>query len=433
MNIDTLKTLLKRIPGLRTFVHFCRRVLFLLGVYYYRLFCLPKLLKRVRQKKVLRVGFEAYNVSMWKYHSLYKAMEKDDRFEPFVILTPSPSRSDYVREKDLQDMKRIFSKRGYTLYPNVIRHSLCFNEKIPADIIFFCQPYSFDKFSFRLKDYLYAHSSYGFSTVTNQQWCEDTVLKNIAFLYATESKLSIEDSKKITAVHGKNRVYTGYVFGDELMHPIESEKIQWKHPEKNLKKIIWAPHFSIDPNHMLHLSNFLIMSSYMVEIAKKYSEVLQFAFKPHPYLFNQLCKTEGWGKERASEYYNLWRTMDNTQVEDGLYANLFDSSDAIIHDCASFKVDWLYTKKPGFYVMRTEVECEINEIGKEALQCYYRGDKREDIENFIGNVVLAGVDNLKNERNAFFDKYLIPPKSSTAALNIIEELENILGWKNETR
>lgn len=427
MDLSTIKSMLKKIPGLRFVVHFCRRIPFILGIYYYRLFCLPKLLKQVRTKKVIHVAFEAYNVSMWKYHSLYKAMEEDPRFEPFVLLTPSPSRSDYVREKDLQEMRRVFTKRGYKLYPNVIRYSLCFEEKIPADVIFFCQPYSFDKFTFRLKDYIYAHCSYGFSSVTNQQWYEDTVLKNIALLYATESKLSIEDSKNITVVHGKNRIYTGYVFGDELTNPIETEEIDWKLPEKNLKKIIWAPHFSIAQEHVLHLSNFLDMSSYMVEIANKYKDSVQFAFKPHPYLFNQLCKTEGWGETRALEYYDLWRKMDNTQLEDGLYSNLFKSSDAIIHDCDSFKVDWLYTQKPGFYVMRSEVYNEINQIGKEALQCYYQGNKQDDIENFISSVVLGENDNLEHQRSQFYDKYLIPPNSKTAAQNIINELVNCLG------
>lgn len=426
MKITSIKSLLKKVPGLKSIVFFFRRFPLVLGVYYYRIICLPKLLNRIRQKKVIQVAFEAYNVSMWKYHSLYKAMEKDSRFEPFVLLTPSPSRNDYVREKDLQEMRRVFANRGYKIYSDVIRYSLCFDKKIPADIIFFCQPYSFDKFSFRLKDYLYAHSSYGFSTVTNQRWCEDTVMKNLAFLYATESQLSIEDSKKITVVHGKNRVYTGYVFGDELIEPIGSEKIEWKLSEKQFKKVIWAPHFSIAKDHILHLSNFLEMSSYMVEIAKQYKNSVQFAFKPHPYLFNQLCKTDGWGETKALEYYNLWRTMENTQLEDGLYANLFNSSDAIIHDCASFKVDWLYTQKPGFYVMRTEVDNEINQIGKEALQCYYKGNTREDIEKFISNVVLSGCDTLKRQRNAFYEKYLIPPNSKIAALNIIDELSKIL-------
>lgn len=430
MGVARLKIFLKKIPGLKVMVSSFRRFPMAIGIFYYRVFCLPRLLKRIHNKQVIRVAFEAYNVSMWKYHSLYKAMEQDNRFEPFVLLTPSPSRSDYVREKDLKDMMRVFEQRGYTLYPDVIRHSLCFEKKIPADIIFFCQPYSFDRFSFRLKDYLYAHSSYGFSTVTNQRWCEDTILKNIAFLYATESKLSIEDSKNITIVHGKNRIYTGYVFGDELINPIDTEKIDWKLSEKNLKKIIWAPHFSIAQDHVLHLSNFLEMSSYMVDIAKKYKDVVQFAFKPHPYLFNQLCKTEGWGETKALEYYDLWRNMENTQLEDGLYANLFNSSDAIIHDCASFKVDWLYTQKPGFYVMRAESDDKINQIGNESLLCYYRGDTREDIENFITNVVLNGKDSLEEQRNKFFNKYLISPNSKSAALNIIDELSKLV-WKEK--
>ena len=65
----------------------------------------------------------------------------------------------------------------------------------------------------------------------------------------------------------------------------------------------------------------------MVELAKKYQDSIQFAFKPHPVLKFRLINI--WGEQKTEEYYKLWETMPNTQLETGDYIDLFLTSDAL--------------------------------------------------------------------------------------------------------
>ena len=81
----------------------------------------------------------------------------------------------------------------------------------------------------------------------------------------------------------------------------------WKPQEKPKKQIIYAPHHTISSQEWLHFSTFLTYSDTMLLLAKKYSDKVQFAFKPHPALRGKLEYM--WGKEKTDNYYQEWATV----------------------------------------------------------------------------------------------------------------------------
>ncbi len=167
----------------------------------------------------------------------------------------------------------------------------------------------------------------------------------------------------------------------------------------------------------------------MVDLAEKYKNQIQWAFKPHPWLYSSLCKLEDWGEDRTNAYFKKWADLEYTQFEHGAYADLFASSDAIIiHDCGSFLVEYLYTRNPALYLTLPNTNRSYNEVGRKALDCYYQGVEKEDIERFIEDVVLAGNDSKRADRNVFHQKYLLPPHGQTAAQNVLAEIESGFGW-----
>ena len=162
----------------------------------------------------------------------------------------------------------------------------------------------------------------------------------------------------------------------------------------------------------------------MLGLARKYSDKIQFVFKPHPRLYTELCKYPEWGEDKAKEYYNLWDTMDNTQVETGEFVDLFMTSDAMIHDCGSFSVEYHYSENPVMYVARNfedQVE-DKNDFGKIAMNLHYVGKDKQDIIDFIENVVLNGNDSMKPQRQQFKQDYLLPPNGKTVAENTVDVL-----------
>ena len=98
------------------------------------------------------------------------------------------------------------------------------------------------------------------------------------------------------------------------------------------------------------------------------------------------------------------------------------TSDAMIHDCGSFTVEYHYSENPVMYVSQNFVEQlkEKNEFGKLAMNHHYVGKTKEDIIAFIENIVLAGNDPMKPRRQQFKKDYLLPPNGKTVAENTME-------------
>ena len=146
----------------------------------------------------------------------------------------------------------------------------------------------------------------------------------------------------------------------------------------------------------------------MLKLAEKYKDKVQFAFKPHPVLKVKLINI--WGKEKTEAYYKKWSELENTQIEEGYYMDLFKTSDALIHDCASFTAEYLYTQKPTLFMVRDEnVQSHWNPFGKKCFDQHYHAENLEQIEHFIQDVVINGNDPMKSQREQFFKDLLKNP------------------------
>ncbi|MBQ0069648.1 MAG: CDP-glycerol glycerophosphotransferase family protein, partial [Bacteroidales bacterium] len=171
-------------------------------------------------------------------------------------------------------------------------------------------------------------------------------------------------------------------------------------------------------------SNFLWMAETMLELASKYQDKIQLAFKPHPRLLTELYKHPDWGKEKTDAYYAQWESRPNTQLETGGFIDLFMTSDAMIHDSGSFAVEYHYSRKPVMFVSRdlNSILDTQSEFGKLAYDMHYIGKTTDDIDSFVTHVVMEGNDSLKEKRDKFYNDYLLPPNGKTVAENTIEDL-----------
>ena len=66
-------------------------------------------------------------------------------------------------------------------------------------------------------------------------------------------------------------------------------------------------------------------------------------------------------------------------------------------------------------------EHSLNDFGKVCYDLYYKGHNAEDIEQFVQNVI-HDIDPRKEERDKFFNDYLLPPSGKTACQNIIDSI-----------
>jgi len=100
---------------------------------------------------------------------------------------------------------------------------------------------------------------------------------------------------------------------------------------------------------------------------------------------------------------------------------LFLTSDAMIHDCGSFMIEYHYTKKPVMYISNHNVDY-LSDFGRLAYNMHYKGSSPIEIETFINKVVLSGDDEMLFERRKFYQDHLLSPNNNSVSENIINEI-----------
>ena len=248
-------------------------------------------------------------------------------------------------------------------------------------------------------------------------------LINNAWQVYYENESALNDLKKDPKNKTDNIVVTGLPISDLYLNFHNCDNTPWKEDPKRRKKIIWAPHHTIPGNDNLFIvySTFLDYYHFMFEMAKKYQDKIVMAFKPHPALRRKLKKI--WTEKEIEDYYNKWNSFENTQLVEGDYIELFMNSDAMIHDCSSFQIEYHYTHKPALYLTNDPVKHieGMNSFAQKAFNLHYMGRNKKDIEDFIINVI-KGHDPLKEQRDLFFRENLLPPHQKTSSENIIDSI-----------
>ena len=392
-------------------------ILFRISIFFYRLFYLPIRIYMIRRKSRIKVAFVVSDLGKWKSELLFYKMQEHDRFSPMVFVVPYLTNEnsgqvqliDYLRQK----------KYPFHLFDNKQK----FSDVFKTDIIFYQEPYngnihSMYEYKRNLRS-LFCYVPYAHHTI-DSQWSLDAPMLNFAWQVYFENTLVVKNVSKIMTNNGDNCFITGLPCTDLFVQPKSSFSDPWKRQNGKKKRIIWAPHHTIMNETLICYSTFLRYYETMSSLANKYKNEIQIAFKPHPVLLSKLYKV--WGKEKTDNYYSLWANGDNTQLVLGNYVSLFLYSDAMIHDCGSFTVEYLYSKKPVMYLLKDEYHADgLNDFGRMAFELHYMGRSVEDIKSFIIDII-EGRDELKAAREHFYNDFLLPPQGNTASDNIIKAI-----------
>lgn len=388
---------------------------------------------KLRQKERINVLFIVSVLSMWKGQKLYELLSRDPSFNVRLIISPFRR---YTTEEGLLHVKAL---QDYFTSLNLIVPSTtddgfdldAWLDDFKPDVLFPPQHYE-SLHGNRLdieynQDKLLCYIPYGVPTMQDQ-FVYNLPTHNLGWRIYHATDLHLKTARRLMC----NRAINVRIVGDPDSDSLFTGTLEdpWKKISdgKKRKRIIWAPHFSIGHSGYLQRATFLWLCDKMVELAQEYSDEVQFVFKPHPHLHSVLNDLEGWGRQKTDEYYNLWATMPNTQIEQGPYQAVFAYSDGMIHDCGSFTGQYMYVKKPVMFMTKDidYIRKNADDFGTECINRHYIGSSPEDAEHFIKDVILGNRDDLKDSRNAFFDRYLKPKDGRTVAENIYNDLKNSL-------
>lgn len=387
-------------------------------------------LKRIRQKKRIKVAFFILNLGIWKYEEIYLLLKNDSRFEPVIVVCPPRNLGEVSAKAEMEKSYDFFKKRNYNVVASYNEDEdkyLDIKKLVAPDIVFFTNPYGYTLQKYQLKnflDVLTCYVQYSFIVEDKEHFYNQT-FHNLLWKAFYETDVHKKLAERLALNKGANVEITGHPGIDGFVYGQRTNNSAWKNKNGHRKRIIWAPHWSIIPrgHGRPPASNFIELSQFMIQLAEEYRDFVQIAFKPHPYLKRTLYEFEGWGNERTDHYYQTWDELENGQLETGSYVDLFNASDGMILDSISFIVEYLYCGKPSLFMKAgPDVNRYFNEFGNMAFKQHYHGKKRKDIIQFIEEVVIGGKDRMKQSRDIFYRSVLTPPNGKSASQNIYESL-----------
>ena len=435
--ISTVKAILKKI--LPSFIkNWLESIFFyfqLRGIRYNQ----KKALKRARRKATIKVAFLLIHDAVWKYEGIYGLMAADKRFEPVVIVCPFTTFGDETMLREMNRAYENFKGRGF----NVVKFlnettgtRVNIKKEIQPDIVFFTNPHFITTEEYYFTNYLdclTCYVPYNFGNSHLYEMMYNQLFHNSLWRLFAETEIHKGYSVKFAFNKGRNVIVTGFPGTDIFLDRNYIPPDIWKQGKNKRKRIIWAPHHSIDNDKSLvSYSTFLMFHDFMIELAEEYKDNIQIAFKPHPLLADRLYIEEGWGKKRTDSYYAKWDDIENGQLALGDYIDLFLTSDSMMHDSGSYLIEYLYTGKPVLHLDRDEnITDRMNDFGVLAYKQHYHAKNREEIRAFIESL-LNDQDVKKEERKEFLTSHLLPPNHKSASENVYSEVvKQVFEYSND--
>ncbi len=349
-----------------------------------------ELIDSIKSEKRTRLRFGAYVIfdSTYGISEVFeKMMQQAERWSVRIVVIPDISRGKEHKEKTYQNTKQFFlAKYGnnYVLDGWDIQTNEYFDYLEEFDIVYYANPYDsmvhdYHKISYTEgKKVLPIYISYGYDVgkTTTIQRLKSLEL-NLVWKYFVDTEYSYYDVKKYQLIHGRNAILAGYAKMDLLRN--------CDYNKKEKKRILITPHHTVNSKH-LPLSNFIIYSNLIKRLPILFPN-LEFVFRPHPLLFSVLINEGIWTSEEVSEYVEELENNGILYSYGGDYLQLFADCDAIINDCGSFAIEWLYTGKPGCFVYNDNLNDKLlTTLMKKAITEYTVAHCETDIIEFIRSI-----------------------------------------------
>lgn len=349
---------------------------------------------RLRGKSSIKVVFLVIHQSVWKVDTVFQRMQRDSFFVPVILVCPYISHDHKKMVEELSGTYEYFKKKGYPVHASLDQQSNRWLnlEELSPDIIFFTNPHNLTRpqyYTDAFREYLSVYVPYYFMATTHAG--DDYEMYGNPFLSSMyrvywPSEYHLNQQLSVT----KGRVSNGVVTGYPAMEPFfvsDAGSDVWKTQGSKKKKVIFAPHHTID-EHENSLSSFLKFADIIKNLSIQFSDQIQWIFKPHPILKEKLLKHPEWGRERTELYYRFWASNPFTQLEEGEYVDIFKGSDAIIHDCSSFICEYAFLEKPSLFLMsKKRAKRVVNSFGEMFLGQYIISESKDDVEEFLVGVL----------------------------------------------
>ena len=370
-----------------------------------------KVLKRLKNKQVLKVVFYVYDSCKWKCQTIYDEMIKHPRFKPIIVVTKNAAQNldnpSYQSKKEILETFEFFKKRemnvelGYDFKKN---RYIPFKDFKP-DIIIYQHPWYVETSQGPVvcsKFALTAYVPYDIATTTLP------IEYNLRFYQYVENYYVINNVLKdfYTPLMDNKGINLKAVGSPSL------DVIKKQDSEENY--IIYAPHWTINHENTIAYSTFKETGKFILDFAQKHPE-FNWVFKPHPMLKKAILDNNFMSLEEVDNYYRSWERLGKT-CYDGDYFEIFNNSKLMITDCCTFLMEYFATGKPLIRLV-SKNSGEFNTNTQNIIKYFYNVENIDNLKNTLENLLINNIDKLKNEREKASENY-----RTNATENIIQDL-----------
>lgn len=392
--------------------------------------------KRNIQKKLasgqkIKIAFLAISAAEWAVENIYRMLSEDKRLECYVVVCPLLDRDREVRRKTEEQTYHFFRNNQYDVrriyrsqqdgcakweeiggLPDVVVHLTTWYQSLP-------EQFRIEKFPLHIVNCYVPYGMYVADSSDGnyvRQMVYNKEFVNLQWRVYTDSEKNLSGYAEYGLLHGKNVRYSGYpkmdYFQEDKKYTEDEIRNIWKIPDdisaKEMKKLIIAPHHSLEESMGLQFSTFIYNAFFWLYLAQKYRDRITFIFKPHPNLRLKSVWAHFFKSfDEYDAYIEVWESLPNARVsEEESYLDIFATSDGMIMDSGSFLGEYLYVNKPMLFLTRKEQA--FNSLGKKLISAYdtAEGNDYIAIEQFVERVILQGDDAMEEKRSQIFKEEL---------------------------
>lgn len=360
----------------------------------------------------LRIVFLVTHRSIWKVDTIFQKMLADDYFHPKILVCPSTLYGPKHMREELEATFSYFREKGYPVVSSLKPDGSWVQlESLEPDLLVFTNSNDITIPQYYTEAYskypsIYVPYYFMATKHAGPPWIEYSrpFYSSMWRIYWPHS-CAFKYFTKFAIVPEVKTLVSGYpAVEDMYLAKMESKPIKIEKRERKLL-IIYAPHHSIERSKN-SISTFFENAEIMKDLALRYKESIRWVFKPHPILRQKLYNHPSWGVDKTDKYFEFWKKNNVSQLCEGEYEELFLKSDAMIHDCSSFLVEYLFVDKPCLYLIKNTESFtnNTNEFGQEMSISYEFADTKDKITYFVESIIKNPDMTIKENKN--FEKYV---------------------------
>lgn len=385
-----------------------------------------QVLKKLKNKTPLNVIFYVYDETKWKSQSVYDLMEKDERFNPIVVVTKNccaiEENPNFQTVEDVKKCYKFFKSKGmnveygYNINPHLnnlqedVEDRFIPLESFTPDIIFYSHPWYVYKTQGPVMCSKFALTFYiPYFLPASEQWHEYGLrFHKYIYRHFVPTELIKDFYSKNMEENKESLKVVGHPAFDYYLN----------HKNKKPEYLIYAPHWTVCGNN-LRFGTFDWSGNTILNFAKNHKE-LNWVFRPHP-LMHKFILTSGFmTKKEINNYFDEWKSFAKYS-DDGNYIDLFQKSYAMITDCGSFLTEYFVTENPMIHLISSELKenSTISEIDK----TNYTAHNLEELNQHLNDLILNKNDYKKEARIKLLNKLNL--KNNYSAERIVEDIFTI--------